>query len=284
MSKALVLSGGGPLAVAWECGILSGLAQSGLAVSSADFILGTSAGAIIGAQIASGRDPTLMAKAIIAEGEKSPAGKVGSLYSPEAVAKLPELFAKSQTGDTGRIEVGTYALKASTQDSPAAYIERMSSIVGFDTWPEKIGLVVVDIADGKPRVLRRDCGVTLGTGVAASCCLPGLHPPVLINGKHYMDGGLRSPANADLVGQFDIILVLSFNPPGPVGQRINSRVTAQAGELTASGAKVSVGAPDQACLEAIGPNTMDFARRPEVVRQATGQGIAIAGSLAKIWL
>jgi len=284
MSKALVLSGGGPLAVAWECGILSGLAQSGLALSSADFILGTSAGAIIGAQIASGRDPTIMAKAIIAEGEKASGGKVGSVYPQESIAKLPELFAKSQTGDMGRVEVGGYALAASTPDSPAAYIERMSSIVGFDTWPEKIGLVVVDIADGKPRVLRHDCGATLGTGVAASCCLPGLHPPVLIDGKHYMDGGLRSPANADLVGRFDTILVLSFNPPGPVGQRMISRVTAQVGELTASGMNVSVTTPDEACLGAIGPNTMDFARRPEVVRQATAQGIAIAGSLTKIWL
>lgn len=284
MSKALVLSGGGPLAVAWECGVLSGLTQSGLALSSADFILGTSAGAIVGAQIASGRDPTLMAKAIIAEGEKASAGKVGSVYPQEAIAKLPELFAKSQAGDTGRAEVGAYALAASTPDSAAAYIERMSSIVWSERWPEKIGLVVVDIADGKPRVLRRNCGATLGTGVAASCCLPGLHPPVLIDGKHYMDGGLRSPANADLVGRFDTIVVLSFNPPGPVGQRMISRVTAQADQLIISGAKVSVTTPDEACLEAIGPNTMDFARRAEVVRQATAQGITIADSLTKIWL
>lgn len=284
MSKALVLSAGGPLAVAWECGVLSGLAQSGLTMSSADFILGTSAGAIVGAQIASGRDPTMMAKTLIAEGEKASTGKAGSVYPPEAVGKLPELFAKSQTGDTGRVEVGAYALAASTPDSPAAYIEHMSSIVGFDTWPEKVGLVVVDIAVGKPRVLRRDCGATLGTGVAASCCLPGLHPPVLINGKHYMDGGLRSPANADLVGRFDTILVLSFNPPGPVGQRMISRVTAQVDELIASGARTSVTTPDEACLEAIGPNTMDFARRPEVVRQAMAQGIAIAGRISEVWL
>ncbi|NTG20677.1 patatin-like phospholipase family protein [Agrobacterium rhizogenes] len=284
MSKALVLSGGGPLAVAWECGVLSGLAQSGLALSSADFILGTSAGAIVGAQIASGRDPTMMAKTLIAESNNALGKGGGSSYPPEAVAKLQELFAKSQTGETGRVEVGAYALAASTPDSPAAYIERMTSIVGFDAWPEKIGLAVVDIADGKPRVLRRDCRATLGTGVAASCCLPGFHPPVLINGKHYMDGGLRSPANADLVGRFDVILVLSFNLPGPIGQRMISRVKAQVDELTASGAQVSVTTPDEACLEAIGPNTMDFARRPEVARQAIAQGIAIADFLAKVWL
>jgi NTE family protein len=98
MSKASVLSGGGPLAVAWECGVLSGLAQSGLALSSADFILGTSAGAIVGAQITSGRDPTVMAKAIIAESEIALGKDGGSSYPPEAVSKMPELFAKAQTG------------------------------------------------------------------------------------------------------------------------------------------------------------------------------------------
>lgn len=283
MSKALVLSGGGPLAVAWECGVLSGLAQSGFALSLADFVLGTSAGAIVGAQIASGRDPSLMANLIIAEAENTSVAKAGSFYPPDAIAKLPELFRKSQTGETGRIEVGAYAMAASTPENPAAYIKRMTSIIGFDSWPEKIGIVVVDIAAGKPRVLCRDCGATLGTGVAASCCLPGLHPPVAIGGKHYMDGGLRSAANADLVGRFDVVLVLSFNPPGPVGQRMISRVTAQVDELAASGMTVSVITPDEACLDAIGSDTMDFARRPEVALRAIEQGTKAAASLAEFW-
>jgi NTE family protein len=60
-------------------------------------------------------------------------------------------------------------------------------------------------------------------------------------------------------------------------------VKEQVDELTASGAKVSVTIPDEACLEAVGPNTMDFARRPEVVRQAMAQGIAIAGHISEVW-
>ncbi|WP_322008789.1 hypothetical protein [Paraburkholderia sp. J12] len=50
MSKAFVLSGDGPLAVAWQCGLMSGLAQSGVSLRDADFLLGTSAGAIVATQ------------------------------------------------------------------------------------------------------------------------------------------------------------------------------------------------------------------------------------------
>jgi len=67
MSTALVLGGGGPLAVAWECGLAAGLARAGLALNTVDFILGTSAGAIVGAQLAAGRNPASMTNAIIAE-------------------------------------------------------------------------------------------------------------------------------------------------------------------------------------------------------------------------
>ena len=56
MSKALVLSGGGPVGIAWETGIAAGLAAEGVDLRTADFILGTSAGASVGAQIALGRD------------------------------------------------------------------------------------------------------------------------------------------------------------------------------------------------------------------------------------
>jgi NTE family protein len=259
------------------------LAQSGISLLAADFILGTSAGAIIGAQIAAGRDPVVMAEAILAEATHRRGQGFDSRHPAEAIAKLPELFRKSQSSKLGRMEVGAYALAASTPDDLGSYIEWMTSIVRVDNWPKTIGIVAVDVADGEPRILQQDCGTTLGAAVAASCCLPGLSPPVLISGKHYMDGGLRSTANADLVPRFDRILILSFNPPGPVGQRMLSRVTAQAASLLAVGMRVLVITPDETCLTAIGQNTRDFARRPEITRAAVAQGTAIADSLEEFW-
>ena len=283
MSKALVLSGGGPLAVAWECGVIAGLAHEGITLLDADFFLGTSAGAIVSAQIATGRDPASMVEAILAESDYPPEETHRIHYPPTAIAKLPEMFRKAHTGDLGRIEVGAYALESSTPDSLNRYVERMSSMVNVASWPDTIGVVAVEAATGQPKVLLRDCGASLGTAVAASCSLPGLTPPVPISGQHFMDGGLRSSANADLVGPLHTILIISFAPPGPVGQRMTSRVTAQAEELKANGASVLVITPDDRCQEAIGSQTMDFSRRPEIARQGQAQGVAIASRLAQFW-
>ncbi len=288
-ATALVLSGGGPLAVAWECGLVAGLARGGLAPGSMDFILGTSAGAIVGAQFAAGCDPEAMASAIMAESDGVPPRGAMPAYPIAAVDKLPALFASALGGEAGRAEVGAYALSAATMaggtmaggtmESEAAYVERMAVAIGVDDWPERdIGLVAVDVADGKPVILRRNCGATIAAAVAASCCLPGLSPPVSIGGRRYMDGGMRSAVNADLAGGFDAILVLCFHPAGPVGERILGRVAAQSEMLVKSGARVGVISPDAASLAAIGPRTMDVVRRPAVARAGLVQGAAAAAA------
>src|SRR5690348_10567406 len=56
VTKALVLSGGGSVGIAWEIGVAAGLARAGVDVRDADFITGTSAGSAVGAQLALHRD------------------------------------------------------------------------------------------------------------------------------------------------------------------------------------------------------------------------------------
>lgn len=284
IARALVLSGGGPLAVAWECGILAGLSKSGVALADADFILGTSAGAIVGAQFAAGRDPTAMADAILGERSGTPPPGAMLDYPADAIMKLPELFARAQRDDAGRAEVGAYALAAPMRETEPAYVARMRLVVGADAWPERLGVVAVDVADGQAQVLRSDSHASLAAAVAASCCLPGLSPPVAINGRRYMDGGTRSSANADLASGFDDILVLGFRLAGPAGDRMSARVALQSEQLETGGARVSVLAPDEPALAEIGSRTMDVVRRPAVVQAAIAQGTAMADSVARRWL
>jgi len=59
--RALVLGGGGPVGIAWEAGLAAGLHEGGVDVTRADFILGTSAGSFVGAQLAGRRDPASLA-------------------------------------------------------------------------------------------------------------------------------------------------------------------------------------------------------------------------------
>src|SRR4051812_27979835 len=161
---ALVLSGGGPLAVAWHAGLLAGLERQGVSLSDADFVLGTSAGAIIGAQLCAGVRPSAIADAIVAEARGvRPPGSPPPL-DREAAARLPTLFMRAQNPASGaaaaRAEVGAYALAAATEDEQTS-IGRFAALVGED-WPERpLGCVAVDAADGRIEVLTRGSGGSL---------------------------------------------------------------------------------------------------------------------------
>src|SRR5262245_10662143 len=60
MTRALVLGGGGVVGIAWEAGLLKGLADGGLDPGAAGLIVGTSAGSLVGAQLRGGRSLTAL--------------------------------------------------------------------------------------------------------------------------------------------------------------------------------------------------------------------------------
>ena len=66
-SRALVLGGGGPVGIAWESGLLAGLAKAGIDLGRSDFIVGTSAGSFVGARLAMGAEAATLADAILGE-------------------------------------------------------------------------------------------------------------------------------------------------------------------------------------------------------------------------
>lgn len=280
--RALVLSGGGPLAVAWECGLMAGLAEAGVGAIEADFILGTSAGAIVGAQLADGREPGAMVAAILDEARGiAPPG--AQPFDPAAVAKLPELFALAQSrpddAAAARAEVGAYALAQPTESEEAS-AARFASLIGIHEWPDRaLGCAVVDAVDGSAHVLTRDCGASIAQAVAASCSLPGITPPITIGGRRYIDGGFASAANVDLVEGYDEMIVAVFGTPGPRRERIAARLDPQIARLRAAGTRVLVIWPDTASAAAIGEQTMDVRRRPDVARAGMEQGAAAATEL-----
>jgi NTE family protein len=285
--RALVLSGGGPLAVAWESGLLGGLADEGVAVAQADLTVGTSAGAIVGAQLASGTEPAALAEAIFEErSRKPPLGAMGR-HSPDVLARLPSLFqlAHSAAGDAAkaRAEVGTYALGAPTE-SEEAWVGRMALVLRGAEWSERaLHCVAVDACDGSIVALDRDCGAPLARAVAASCSLPGISPPVEIGGRRFIDGGFASTANADLAKDFEKVLVIAFHPTGPAAERIKTRLESQLEVLRAAGAKVLPLTPDTACLDAIGSRMMDMRGRPQTAEAGLAQGRAAGMSVAEFW-
>src|SRR5438093_9423129 len=283
--NALVLGGGGALGISWEIGLLAGLIDEGIDVVGADLIIGTSAGSIVGTQIALGK--TL--SELIAEQMEPDDGRIGTLMAGIEPSSVLQLFMRwagvqEMTQET-RAEIGAAALAAQTvaEDEWVAYFEEH---LDGAAWPERPLLVTtVECATGAFQTWDRDSGVGLGRAVASSCAVPGLFPAVTINGRWYTDGGVRSGTSADLARGYDSVLIVA-----PIGARsdgidplLGRQARGEADALRASGSNVELVFTDAATLEAMGINRMDTSRRGVTTHAGIAQGRALASRLAGSW-
>ena len=280
-TRALVLGGGGVAGVAWELGILIGLHDTGVDVRGADVIIGTSAGSVVGAQIASGTDLESLFASQLTPVEQSKERMVA--FDP---AQMMETFRQAIAG-TGsdlkamRARIGAYALAAPTI-SEAERRVIIEARLPVHTWPQqRLLIVAVDTRTGEESILDRVSGVSLVDAVAASCAVPGIWPPVTIAGHRYMDGGIRSATNADLARGYDRVLIL--NPLGANANYFGAGTAEEAAALEREESQVLVIAPDAASATAIGLNPLDPATRQPSALAGRTQGRELAASVAALW-
>jgi NTE family protein len=271
MPKALVLGGGGLTGIAWEIGVLKGLRDLEVDLGTADLIVGTSAGSVVGALIATGVDlDDLLAN-------EMPADELGADFDPEQmVAAIGALMQGAQSLQELRARIGALALAAQTV-SEEDRLNIIASRLPRHDWPERRLLITgVDTADGEFAVWDKDSGVPLMMAVAASCAVPGIWPPVTIDGRRYMDGGVRSTNNADLAAGNDPVVILAPYTIGLSGSLDD--------ETTALGdARVVIVTPDQIALEAIGPNPLDASRRAMALDAGLLQAASQAERVREAW-
>jgi NTE family protein len=281
VSFALVLGGGGVAGVAWEIGVLAGLRRAGVDVTGADLVIGTSAGSIVGALLTGGVD---LEDAVASQRS----GNAGNGPDEERlwldVERLAEVFAtlfdESLEPIDRRARIGAIALAspaATRPDAEEARLAYFAERLPVRRWPADRVLLVtgVDAETGEEAVWRRESGVDLLRAVAASCAVPAVFPPVTINGRRYMDGGMRSGTNADLAEGAERVLVIApMAGMSPVGAP-----EAELDALRASGAEVTLIAPDEATTAAFGTNLLDVRRREPSLEAGLAQGAALAGSL-----
>jgi NTE family protein len=272
MSEALVLGGGGVAGIAWITGLLSGLAETGHDVTAAELIVGTSAGASVAAQLGSGLSlPELYARQV--EPELQAAEIMVDVDLERWVGEIGAVMASASSVPEMRRAVGAWALNAETvpeRERRAVIESRLPS----QEWPTRLlKLVAVDAESGEPRVFDSVSGVSLLDAVTASCAVPGVWPPATIDGRRYIDGGVRG-TNADYAEGASRVLVIL--PLGDVELFPTDRPLAQTIEgVRAGGGEVAIVAPDEAARAAIGANPLDPSTRGPAAAAGRAQGLEL---------
>lgn len=271
-SRALVLGGGGVSGIAWELGVLFGLQRSGALSKDIDLIIGTSAGAVVAAQVMSSVPlPTLY------ERQLEPASQSKEMVVPfdsKALARAMAAARRLHKDPTeARAVLGAFALAADTIPEMDR-MEIIESRLPEKQWPSRPLLIpAVDAASGEAVIFDKASGVTLAQAVAASCAVPGVWPPVTIGRSRFIDGGVRSNANADLAAGLDRVLIVTPSASGVGAAGLKRQVAA-----LKESSLVTVITADQASVAAMGDNWLD----PKFRSASAKAGLAIGDSDAAL--
>jgi NTE family protein len=284
LSRGLVLGGGGPVGRAWQVGLVDGFASQGINLGIADLIIGTSAGAVVGAQLALkqgfGTAPRL---------DAAPPVYSGSMVD---LATAMARAAQSSEPEPIRAEIGRMALNAQTISEEASISRSVFGPFVGQTWPGQLRITSVSARTGQLRIWDASSGAPLERAIAASTAAPCIWPAITIDGERYIDGGVRSTLNADLAIGCDVVIAVSCFPltardeAGPAF--FKAMTTAPLAELDAlrgSGATVALIEPnsDFVVLTKHGIAMMDSGLAPEAYRLGQITAVREAESVRRLW-
>jgi NTE family protein len=229
----LVLGAGGVLGGAWLVGGLSALArETDWDPGSADQIVGTSAGSMVGALVAAGVPPWFMvahSRGEVFEGLNGPDGRPAADADRSAGASF-RLHRGLPVIGPGSLRMAFTALSNPLRHTPLQMVAGWlpSGFVSTDSLKEVVTravpgdwvehenywAVACDYESGRRTPFGRlgSPRANVAEAVAASCAIPGFYRPVKIGGRRYVDGGVCSVSNMDLVAGRGFDLVICLNP------------------------------------------------------------------------
>lgn len=290
-SVALVLGAGGLAGLAWHGAVLAALDEAGWDARSADVMVGTSAGSNMAAVLRLGVPPADLV-----------AGALGRPLSPTGTAHA------ARAG--GPVDLPTRKLGLARPVAPRLALRALSRPWRFNPllamagllptgqvpttaigdrirathdapWPDRpTWICAVEMPAGRLAVFGRDVhDADLATAVEASSAIPGYFAPVVHAGRTYVDGGVHSPTNADLVAGLGYDVVVVSSPMSGTRAALRSRWTGarplhaatlarEVRALRRDGTPVLVLQPGPEVVEAVGPNSMDPSRRRRVAEVA----------------
>ncbi|MBJ7331535.1 MAG: patatin-like phospholipase family protein [Solirubrobacteraceae bacterium] len=281
----VVLGAGGERAIAWEVGVLAGLADEGLDLRDAPVILGTSAGALVAARLAGGADPREDAAAHESRPVDAEPARVddGSVFDVFAAAWAD---AGADLGERRRA-FGAAAVAAGVNGEEADVAWIAERLVDAQDWPAALRIATIDAERGRRLVLDAGYDVALARAVAASRAIPTLKAPVRVAGRACVDGALGSATNADALLPHRLHAVLVITPgvqapaPGTAELLWADALEDEVERLRAAGRLVIVMRAGPEDLDAMGPDPFSGARARKAVRAGRTRGRELAPALVR---
>ena len=267
----LALAGGGPLGAIYEIGALCALDESvpGLVLNDLDGYVGVSAGGFIAAGLANGITPRQLCTSFIENvGPRADVVQPSLFIRPalaeyaHRLAMLPGLVAQAALQYAFERRSVLAALERMGRALPTglfthapleAQMRRMLSGPGrsndFRLLQHKLVLVATDLDTGEAAPFGQPGWdhVPISQAVAASAALPGLFPPVPIDGHWYVDGALKKTLHARVLLDMNLDLVICLNPlvpfnssagPGAARHRVRNGMAAPIPHLVDGGLPV----------------------------------------------
>jgi NTE family protein len=305
MKVGLVLGAGGVQGGAWLTGGLAAVAEAtGWDPGTADYVVGTSAGSMVGSLLAAGLPPWFMVAHSSGEsfaGMEDARGRSasdadrsgGAIFKRDSTALpifpgSPLLAVRSLLRPRRHTPAGVlsgWAPRGIISSEPLREIVR-SAVPGNWTLHPNHWVVACDYANGRRVCFGRKTAprARLEDAVAASCAIPGFYRPVRINRRLYVDGGIWSTSNLDVLRGQELDLVICLNPTSTLhpiraanpmsafnlifNRESGRRLGREARKLREEGTDVILIQPTGRDLEAMGVNLMARSGRNRVIETA----------------
>ena len=193
--NALVLGGGGPVGASWMSALLAGLTSAGLPLAESDVVMGTSAGSVVGAWLTMQADGLSSVPERMRERAAWHAANAGAGHGDrDLLRRMAEA-----SGERSALSAAQAAVAAIPPISADEAEGLWKAALPEGEWPRRLRIAAVDAGTGIVRAWSVEDDIPLGVAVACSTAAPGAAPPVVVADATWVDGGVRSGTNADLV-------------------------------------------------------------------------------------
>ena len=297
-SIGLVLGAGGVVGQAYQAGVLAALErEAGWDPRDASVIVGTSAGSVTGAALRIGvpasdlaaslygvrtsrRGGVILRRILPTDAGPLPTPTLAALLRPWGLPSPALLVRLARRPLAFRPDVAAMTLVPRGLLDISDRARGLDELIG-DRWPDGLRICAVRRSDGGRVVFGRDGAPTarLASSVLASCAIPGYFRPVTIDGVEYIDGGVHSATNADVLrsDRLDLVIVVSSmsaahgsasGVDGLLRRTVHRRMEREIARLEQAGTAVVSLEPGAEARAVMGLKAMAEDRGPRVIEAA----------------